>query len=146
MTNRRENSLVISICRSTLKPEKRPFEEETNDQKDDDEKHKKLRSEDEIKVTESILDDINLTDIESRITVHVLESPESCTHEVAVYPGKLLTIFLASAFENVKQNNFEILCIRSTIRSVDTCDWTPCQRIPIRFGSLSKRSDYVHRK
>lgn len=39
-------------------------------------------------ITESILDDIHLDDIESRITVHVIETPEACTHEVAVYPGK----------------------------------------------------------
>lgn len=42
---------------------------------------------DEIQATESILDDICLDEIESRITVHVLETPEACTHEVAVYPG-----------------------------------------------------------
>lgn len=38
-------------------------------------------------MTESILDDIRLDEIESRITVHVIETPEACTHEVAVYPG-----------------------------------------------------------
>ncbi|XP_067622006.1 exosome RNA helicase MTR4 [Eurosta solidaginis] len=40
-----------------------------------------------IKETESILDDICVDALRSRIAVHVIESPESCTHEVAVYPG-----------------------------------------------------------
>lgn len=39
------------------------------------------------RTTESILDDIHLEEIESRIAVHVIETPEACTHEVAVYPG-----------------------------------------------------------
>ncbi|XP_035914643.1 exosome RNA helicase MTR4 [Anopheles stephensi] len=37
---------------------------------------------------ESILDDINLDNIESRIKVHTIQSPEACTHEVAVYPDQ----------------------------------------------------------
>ncbi|XP_011191568.1 exosome RNA helicase MTR4 [Zeugodacus cucurbitae] len=41
-----------------------------------------------IKETESILDDICVDALRSRISVHVIESPESCTHEVAVYPGQ----------------------------------------------------------
>lgn len=31
----------------------------------------------------------SLEDVESRILVHVIESPDACTHEVAVYPGKI---------------------------------------------------------
>ncbi|XP_054743075.1 exosome RNA helicase MTR4-like [Anastrepha obliqua] len=41
-----------------------------------------------LKETESILDDICVDALRSRIAVHVIESPESCTHEVAVYPGQ----------------------------------------------------------
>ncbi|XP_014098735.1 exosome RNA helicase MTR4 [Bactrocera oleae] len=41
-----------------------------------------------IKETESILDDICVDALRSRIAVHVIESPESCTHEVAVYPDQ----------------------------------------------------------
>lgn len=67
--------------------EKRPLEKESDDSNESEENRKKQRTDDEPKVTESILDDIRLEDIESRITVHVLDSPESCTHEVAVYPG-----------------------------------------------------------
>ncbi|XP_073824166.1 exosome RNA helicase Mtr4 [Musca autumnalis] len=40
------------------------------------------------KMTESILDDICVDALQSRIAVHVIKSPESCTHEVAVYPGQ----------------------------------------------------------
>ncbi|XP_055713535.1 exosome RNA helicase MTR4 [Phlebotomus papatasi] len=38
--------------------------------------------------TESVLDDVSLDVLESRITIHVIDSPEACTHEVAVYPGQ----------------------------------------------------------
>lgn len=38
--------------------------------------------------TESILDDISLAQLDARIEVHILESPDACTHEVAVYPGQ----------------------------------------------------------
>lgn len=65
------------------------MEHANDDKSDNEEKRKKPRTEEDANVTESILDDINLDDIESRITVHVIESPESCTHEVAVYPGKI---------------------------------------------------------
>lgn len=33
----------------------------------------------------------SLADIESRITVHTITSPDACTHEVAVYPGQAYT-------------------------------------------------------
>lgn len=71
------------------KSEKRSFEEDESDRTEGDGTRKKRRTleKDESNVTESILDDIRLEEIESRITVHVIESPESCTHEVAVYPG-----------------------------------------------------------
>lgn len=64
------------------------MDQEPDDSSDGEGRRKKQRNDDEPKVTESILDDIRLEDIESRITVHVLDSPQSCTHEVAVYPGK----------------------------------------------------------
>ncbi|XP_015585297.1 exosome RNA helicase MTR4 [Cephus cinctus] len=38
--------------------------------------------------TESILEDINIDDLASRITVHTIETIESCTHEVAIPPGQ----------------------------------------------------------
>ena len=90
----------LFFFRSTLsKSEKRPHEEESAET-EGDEKRKKRRTEDSTKVTESILDDIRLEDIESRITVHVIESPESCTHEVAVYPGKIIAEHFESLFKN----------------------------------------------
>lgn len=70
------------------KAEKRQLDNDVEmDNEDNEEKRKKRRTENNAKVTESILDDIRLEDIDTRVTVHVLESPESCTHEVAVYPG-----------------------------------------------------------
>lgn len=76
------------FCRSSASTaEKRPLDKESDDEEGGEEKRKKQRTDDELKVTESILDDIRLEDIESRIAVHVLDSPDSCTHEVAVYPG-----------------------------------------------------------
>lgn len=95
--NDKEN--VYWFFRSTTsKSEKRSLENEPDDKNDDEEQPKKPRIEEEgqSKVTESILDDIRLEDIESRISVHVLESPESCTHEVAVYPGKYSDFILKS--------------------------------------------------
>lgn len=57
------------------------------------EERKKQKIDEEIKNTESILDDICLDEIESRISVHVIDTPEACTHEVAVYPGRSFTCF-----------------------------------------------------
>lgn len=64
--------------------EKRGLDE---DEESEDERRKKPRTSDAAQPSESILDDINIEDIESRISVHVIETPEACTHEVAVYPG-----------------------------------------------------------
>ncbi|KAL5282204.1 SKIV2L2 family protein [Megaselia abdita] len=36
---------------------------------------------------ESVLDDLDVDSLQTRISIHTVESPESCTHEVAVYPG-----------------------------------------------------------
>lgn len=80
--------IVCDIDRNAMKSEnKRPIE--IADDENEIEERKKLKTEDGAEqITESILDDIHLDDIESRITVHVIETPEACTHEVAVYPGK----------------------------------------------------------
>lgn len=79
--------ILCDIDRSAIKSEnKRPIE--SGDDENEIEERKKLKTEDGAEqTTESILDDIHLDDIESRITVHVIETPEACTHEVAVYPG-----------------------------------------------------------
>lgn len=66
---------------TSSKSEKRPLVE------DEDEVENKRQRTEATDAAESILDDIRLEEIESRIQVHVLESPASCTHEVAVYPG-----------------------------------------------------------
>lgn len=90
ISNLKKNDEFVRFSASTSNSEKRPLEKDANASSDDDgeENRKKQRTDDVPKVTESILDDIRLEDIESRITVHVIDSPESCTHEVAVYPGK----------------------------------------------------------
>ncbi|XP_004520977.1 superkiller viralicidic activity 2-like 2 isoform X2 [Ceratitis capitata] len=62
--------------------EKRGFETIKEVQENDEVPIKRLKD------TESILDDICVDALRSRIAVHVIESPESCTHEVAVYPGQ----------------------------------------------------------
>lgn len=72
---------IASYRGTSSKSEKRPLVES-----EDDVEIKRPRTEG-TDATESILDDIRLEEIESRIEVHVLESPASCTHEVAVYPG-----------------------------------------------------------
>lgn len=66
-----------------MKTEKRVASDDAEDVE-----FKRPRTENTTETTESILDDIRLEEIESRIKVHVLESPASCTHEVAVYPGE----------------------------------------------------------
>ncbi|XP_055381985.1 exosome RNA helicase MTR4 [Condylostylus longicornis] len=58
------------------------------------------------KITESILDDICIEDLKSRITVHVIDSPESCTHEVAVYPEHEFIPLNPLSGEPAKQYSF----------------------------------------
>lgn len=79
--------VTIYFCerQSTSTTEKRPLAEGESDS--DEEPRKKPKPAD-IPVTESILDDICIEEIETRISVHVIETPEACTHEVAVYPGE----------------------------------------------------------
>lgn len=37
---------------------------------------------------ESVLDEFDIDSLKSRISVHTIDSPQSCTHEVAVYPDQ----------------------------------------------------------
>lgn len=67
--------------------EKRPLDDDDSDDVECIEPRKKQRTSD-LAPSESILDDICIEEIESRIAVHVIDTPEACTHEVAVYPGK----------------------------------------------------------
>ncbi|XP_055592705.1 exosome RNA helicase MTR4 [Uranotaenia lowii] len=55
---------------------------------------------------ESLLDDINLDNIESRIKVHTIQSPEACTHEVAVYPDQKYMPLVASTGKPAKEYPF----------------------------------------
>lgn len=80
--------IIVTIffeSQSTSTTEKRPLAE---DESDSDEEPRKKQKPADIPVTESILDDICIEEIETRISVHVIETPEACTHEVAVYPGE----------------------------------------------------------
>lgn len=81
------------FCRNTSKSEKRPLGNENAEEYsiENVEKSKKQRLDESVKATESILDDIRLEEIESRISVHVIESPDACTHECAVYPGNQIS-------------------------------------------------------
>ncbi|XP_011207452.1 exosome RNA helicase MTR4 [Bactrocera dorsalis] len=74
-----ENSLEE---RKAENGEKRGNEAIKEDTENDEAPQKRMKE------TESILDDICVDALRSRIAVHVIESPESCTHEVAVYPGQ----------------------------------------------------------
>lgn len=53
------------------------------DDSEDDDSGKRKKSK-----VESILDDICIDDVTTRIQVHVIDSPDSCTHELATYPGQ----------------------------------------------------------
>jgi len=62
-----------------------------------------------------------LEEIDCRIAVHTIESPEACTHEVAVYPGQEYVPLVQSINEPAKQYPFvldpfqkeAILCIEN---------------------------------
>lgn len=70
---------------------------------------------------ESILDEISLDVIDSRIKVHTLYTPESCSHDVAIYPGHEFIPLVASTTPPVKEYTFPldpfqkeaILCIEN---------------------------------
>ncbi|XP_052870267.1 exosome RNA helicase MTR4 isoform X2 [Anopheles cruzii] len=71
---------------------------------------------------ESLLDDINLDSIESHIKVHTIQSPDACTHEVAVYPGQKYMPLVAPVGPPSKEYPFvldpfqreAILCIENS--------------------------------
>lgn len=67
----------ITIIRPASDPVKRDYEADFEGGESD---HKKLRR-------ETILDDINISELQSRIKVHTVETLEACTHEVAVPPN-----------------------------------------------------------
>ncbi|XP_053677415.1 exosome RNA helicase MTR4 [Anopheles nili] len=89
-------------------------DQETDLMSDDEHPTKKPR-------IESILDDINLDNIESRIKVHTIQSPEACTHEVAVYPDQKYTPLVPASGKPAKEYSFvldpfqkeAILCIEN---------------------------------
>ncbi|ETN68086.1 helicase [Anopheles darlingi] len=70
---------------------------------------------------ESLLDEINLDNIESRIRVHTIQSPDACTHEVAVYPDQDYVPLTAATGPPAKEYPFvldpfqreAILCIEN---------------------------------
>uniref|UniRef100_A0AAG5DBN2 RNA helicase n=1 Tax=Anopheles atroparvus TaxID=41427 RepID=A0AAG5DBN2_ANOAO len=75
----------------------------------------------EVVKVESLLDDINLDNVESRIKVHTIQSPEACTHEVAVYPDQKYTPLVPPTSKPAKDYPFvldpfqkeAILCIEN---------------------------------
>ncbi|XP_050084334.1 exosome RNA helicase MTR4 [Anopheles aquasalis] len=70
---------------------------------------------------ESLLDEINLDNIESRIKIHTIQSPDACTHEVAVYPDQDYVPLAAASGPPAKEYPFvldpfqreAILCIEN---------------------------------
>uniref|UniRef100_A0A1B0GC66 Uncharacterized protein n=1 Tax=Glossina morsitans morsitans TaxID=37546 RepID=A0A1B0GC66_GLOMM len=80
-----EESVIAVAEKSELKENERSIEKRArvvNATEDAAEDSKR------IKITESILDDICVDALKSCVIVHVIKSPESCTHEVAIYPGQ----------------------------------------------------------
>lgn len=69
--------------------EKRTLAADGSDESDAEPKKKRRTLDPANAPLESILDDIRIDDINTNIAVHVIDTPEACTHEVAVYPGKL---------------------------------------------------------
>lgn len=138
-----KNELIFGICRSVQKSEnKRPIEV-VDDNDDQSEKRKKLKLEDGAeRTTESILDDIHLDEIESRIEVHVIETPEACTHEVAVYPGNWFAFNRPIKLYKIHISKCSLR--RSTVHAIGCGDNSTSQRIQIRFGSISKGGNFVH--
>lgn len=135
------NLVVINFFftrrKKSSKAEKRKAEKDGKEGKKDKEK-KKAKTGDGSHKKESILDDIRLEQIESRIEVHVIETPEACTHEVAVYPGERNLIELCYKFDS---KNF--IC-RSNLPAVSITYSRTSKGIPIRLGSISERGYFVH--
>lgn len=87
------NESFFAFDSSTTKSEKKRaigiVDDDDENQNEEERKKPKIEDDATEQITESILDDIHLDEIESRIAVHVIETPEACTHEVAVYPGNV---------------------------------------------------------
>lgn len=88
--------------------EKRPLEDDDDDDDGEDVEPRKKQRTSDIAPSESILDDIRIEEIESRISVHVIDTPEACTHEVAVYPGNFASIQFA---RSAKLNLMYFICV-----------------------------------
>ena len=88
------DALVASIIGNAEASTSRPTIKREHSQSDD-ENVKKAKIEEEEDIEEDIVENENIDDkqaiklVESapRITIHTLDTPESCTHEVAVPPG-----------------------------------------------------------
>ena len=85
------DALVASILGNAEASTSRPTTKREHSQSDDEnvKKAKIEEVEDEETVDENIDDKqaIKLVESAPRITIHTLDTPESCTHEVAVPPG-----------------------------------------------------------
>lgn len=55
---------------------------------------------------ESVLDDLDIDSLQTRISIHTIDSPESCTHEVAIYPGQNYIPIKPSTMAPAKQYPF----------------------------------------
>lgn len=52
------------------------------------------------------MDDFDVDSLQTRISIHTINSPDSCTHEVAIYPGQSYEPILASTNAPAKQYSF----------------------------------------
>lgn len=52
------------------------------------------------------MDDLDIDSLQTRISIHTIDSPESCTHEVAIYPGQNYTPIKQSTSAPAKQYPF----------------------------------------
>lgn len=70
---------------------------------------------------ESLLDDINLNEIDARIKIHTIETVEACTHEVTIHPDQDFQPLVQSQLPPAKEYSFildpfqkeAILCIEN---------------------------------
>ncbi|XP_043471399.1 exosome RNA helicase MTR4 [Leptopilina heterotoma] len=69
------------------KSKKRPSDAQATVKEEDEDEEEARSSPKRPKLEESLLDDINIDELSTRITVHTIDTIESCTHEVAVPPG-----------------------------------------------------------
>ena len=86
------DALVASILGNPEASTSRPTTKREHSQSDDENvKKAKIDEEDIEEIENENIDDkeaIKLVESAPRITIHTLDTPESCTHEVAVPPGK----------------------------------------------------------